>query len=262
MSESAQALQPAQPDYDWDFFLAHAGDDLPIAQSLYLKLNPPAKVFLDAVSMLPGDDWDLTLSQAQRSSLISVILVSSKVEKAYYQREEIAAAIDMARQDPRTHRVIPVYLTAKPVPRTDIPYGLKLKHSLYVPDPGDLTEAGQLLLKTLEVMKHYEEKKTQTVTNQRMALEKLVNGRNGVDVLVGFNEVTKFVRPLLYTLIVLLILMIIVLAVSILVPSDVRGLLAAISGSLSALLLLSILWLSARSLKYAPVIAEGRINGG
>jgi hypothetical protein len=262
MSDPLAAQQPAKPAYDWDFFLAHAGDDLSVAQNLYVKLDPPAKVFLDAVSMLPGDDWDVTLSEAQRSSLISVILVSTTTEKAYYQREEIAAAIDMARNDPRTHRVVPVYLNAKQIPGDQIPYGLKLKHSLYVPESGDMTETGQQLLKTLGVMKQYEEKKTQVVTNQRVALEKLVNGRSGTEVLAGFNEVTKFVRPLLYTLIVLLVLMIGVLVISILIPSDVRGLLAAISGSLAALLLLSILWLSARSLKFAPLIAEGRINGG
>jgi hypothetical protein len=262
MSDSVPALQPARPNYDWDFFLAHAGDDLPVAQNLYLKLDPPAKVFLDQVSMLPGDDFDVTLSQAQRSSLISVILVSSKTELAYYQREEIAAAIDMARNDPLTHRVVPVYLNAKQIPRDQIPYGLKLKHSLYVPESGDLTEAGQQLLNTLEVMKHYDEKKTQIVASQRVALEKLVNGRSNTEKFVGFNEVIKFVRPLLYTLVVLLILMIGVLVICILVPSDVQGLLVAISGSLAALLLFSILWLIARSLKYSPVIAEGRINGG
>jgi hypothetical protein len=167
----ALAAQQSKPIYDWDFFLAHAGDDLPVAQNLYLKLDPPAKVFLDAVSMLPGDDWDATLPEAQRSSLISVILVSSSTNQAYYQREEIVAAIDMARQDPRTHRVIPVYLN-KQIPRDNLPYGLKLKHSLYVPESGDLTETGTQLLKTLEVMKHYEEKKTLVVANQRTALEK------------------------------------------------------------------------------------------
>ena len=256
----ALAAQQSNPIYDWDFFLAHAGDDLPVAQSLYLTLDPPAKVFLDAVSMLPGDDWDATLPEAQRSSLISVILVSSNTNTAYYQREEIVAAIDMAREDPRTHRVVPVYLN-KQIPR-DIPYGLKLKHSLYVPESGDLTETGKQLLKTLEVMKHYEEKKTVVVANQRAALEKIANGRSRTEVLAGFNEVTKFVRPLLYTLIVLFVLMIVLLVISVLIPSDVRGLLVAISGSLAALLLLSIVWLSARSLRYAPLIAQGNINGG
>ena len=75
MSDPLAAQQPVKQDFDWDFFLAHAGDDLPIAQTLYCKLDPPAKVFLDSVNTLPGDDWDVLLPAAQRSSLISVILV-------------------------------------------------------------------------------------------------------------------------------------------------------------------------------------------
>ena len=248
--------------YGWDFFLAHAGTDLPIAQDLYGKLAPPAKVFLDAVTMLPGDDWDRELRTAQRGSLISVIIVSAKTDDAYYQREEIAAAVDMARQDPRTHRVVPVYVNAKEIPRDVIPYGLRLKHSLYVTDSGDLTETGTHLLKTLEVMKHYEEKKTEVVATQRIALEKIVSNRSNAEVLSGFNEVTKFVRPLLYTFIVLLVAMIALLGASMFAPADIRGLMAAVSASLAALLLAGILWLSARSLRFAPQIAHGQINGG
>lgn len=260
MTDALAAQQRSIPSYDWDFFLAHAGDDLPVAQLLYLKLDPPAKVFLDHVNIVLGDDWDVKLREAQRASLISVVLVSSNTNQAYYQREEIAAAIEMARQDPSTHRVVPVYLNGKQSP--DIPYGLKLKHSLYVPESGDLTETGQQLLKTLEIMKDQEEKKTHIVANYRVGVDQITNGRTNAEVLAGFNEVTKFVRPLLYTLIVLLILMIVLMVISLLVPSDVRGLLLTMSGSLAALLLLSILWLSARSLKYAPIIAQGRINGG
>lgn len=250
------------PSYAWDFFLAHAGADLPVAQDLYLKLAPPAKVFLDAVTMLPGDDWDQELRTAQRGSLISVIIVSSKTNDAYYQREEIAAAIDMARQDPRSHRVVPLYVQAKEIPRDGIPYGLRLKHSLYVPDSGDLTETGTRLLETLEVMKHYEEKKTQVVANQRIALEKIVSHRSNVEVISGFHEVTKFVRPLLHTFIALLAATIVLLGASMFAPAEFRGLIAAISASLAALLLAAILWLSAYSLRYAPQIAHGQINAG
>lgn len=256
------SAEPENLSYRWDFFLAHAGDDLPVAQDLYVKLNPPARVFLDAVTMLPGDDWDQELRTAQRASLISVILLSSKTTDAYYQREEIAAAIDMARRDRRSHRVVPLYVNGKENPRDAIPYGLRLKHSLYVPESGDLTEIGKRLLETLEVMKQYEEKKTEVVATQRTALEKIVNNRSNAEVISGFNEVTKFVRPLLYTLIVLLVVMIALLGGSMFAPPDIRGLIAAISASLAALLLAAILWLFARSLRYAPQIAHGHINGG
>jgi hypothetical protein len=256
--------EPGQPNrsYAWDFFLAHAEPDLPIAQNLYLKLEPSAKVFLADVTLLPGDDWDVELQKAQRVSLISVIILSSNTTNAYYQREEIAAAIDMARQDPRSHRVVPLYVNEKEIPSDAIHYGLRLKHSLNVPPSGDLSDTGTRLLKTLQVMKHYEEKKPQIVATQRIAVEKIVSGRSNAEVLSGFNEVTKFVRPLLYTLIGLLVAMIVLLGASMFAPPDIRGLMAAISASLAALLLAAILWLSARSLRYAPQIATGHINGG
>ena len=52
MRDAVAEPREAHPSYAWDFFLAHAGADLPIGQDLYLKLAPPAKVFLDAVRML------------------------------------------------------------------------------------------------------------------------------------------------------------------------------------------------------------------
>src|SRR5215213_5066265 len=102
-----------EPAYQWDFFLAHAGDDLDVARNLKQKLDPPARAFLDDANVRLGDDWDETLSEAQRSALISVIIVSPNTTKAHYEREEIATAIQMARQDPDTHRVIPVFVGAR-----------------------------------------------------------------------------------------------------------------------------------------------------
>lgn len=54
--------------YGWDFFLAHAGPDLEVARGFKEKLEPPARAFLDAVNVNLGDDWDQTLSEAQRAS--------------------------------------------------------------------------------------------------------------------------------------------------------------------------------------------------
>jgi len=48
------------------------------------------------------------IAPAQAESAVSLVLVSAKKEKAYYQREEIAAAIDMARDDQDPRRVVPI----------------------------------------------------------------------------------------------------------------------------------------------------------
>ena len=262
MSEERETTRGLKVDYRWDFFLAHAGPDLPAATDLYHQLAPAATVFLDDICLVPGDTWVEVLPSEQKSSLISVIIVSPNTEKAYYQREEIAAAIQMARDDPRTHRVVPVYFNANEITSDEIPYGLRLKHSLYVPDSGDLSRTREGLLTTLEVMKKYEEKKGRVVAAQRIAVDNIVSRRSGAEVVAGFGELTKFFRPLLYMLTFLLIVTMVLLIVSALTPSDLRLLLVTIFASVSALLIGFIFWLTARSFSYALQIVPGRINGG
>lgn len=114
----------------WDFFLAHAAADGPAAKKLFDLLQPSTKVFLDSESLLFGDDWDIKLPRAQSSSRVTVVLVSGQTETAYYQREEIASAIAMAREPGERHRVVPVYLDDRPFDKNLVPYGLRLKHSL------------------------------------------------------------------------------------------------------------------------------------
>lgn len=122
----------ASEQYDWDFFIAHAGADKRVAEKLYSCLQPSSRVFLDSRSLLPGDDWDVTLPAAQQRSLMTVVLISSKTEAAYYQREEIAAAIALARKNAEKHRVVPVFLDQKAGSNGTVPYGLRTKHGYTV----------------------------------------------------------------------------------------------------------------------------------
>lgn len=112
-------------------FIAHAGADSPLAEELYTELvNLGVSCFLDAKSLLLGDDWDLALPKAQRESTATVVLVSDKCDAAFYQREEIAAAIALSRADTSAHQVIPIYVVEPHV--MSIPYGLRVKHGLYL----------------------------------------------------------------------------------------------------------------------------------
>ncbi len=265
MTDESTTSQEPEPVYDWDFFLAHPGADLNIAHNLYMALQTQAKVFLDAENLLPGDDWDVVLVEAQRSSLISIVFVTPNTEKAYYQREEIAAAIQMAREDPRTHRVVPIYLQAKQIPTKEIPYGLRLKHSLVVPESGDLTETGQKLLKTLQVMKLYEAKKVQVVAEQRVAIAQITNSSSSkAEMLAGFKEVTKLVGMSLKIFIILSIVMPLVLVVGLFaqLSTEVKQLWVPVTGSLCLMFLLATFGLIKISLNYSQQIAQGRINGG
>ncbi len=96
--------------YEWDFFIAHAGPDTVTAESLYDLLKEKARVFLDNRCLTVGDNWDKKLAEAQRELLITIVLISPNTEDAYYESEEIAAAIALARANETAHRVVPVYL--------------------------------------------------------------------------------------------------------------------------------------------------------
>jgi serine/threonine protein kinase len=131
---SATALcELLSPARKWDIFIAYASSDREQADALFRGLSTKWRVFLDHQRLLPGDNWDAELAAAQRDSLVTVVLVSSRTETAYYQREEVAAAIDLARRNPDSHRVVPVYLG--PTAAETSPYGLRIKQGLRCEDP-------------------------------------------------------------------------------------------------------------------------------
>lgn len=127
----------------YDFFLAHAGPDTAMAERLYDLLVTKTRVFLDTKSLLLGEDWDRAIAEAQRCSRVTVVLVSANTDAAFYQREEIAAALDLGRRGEATHRVVPVYLG---LVAPDVPYGLRLKHGLTVSDKLPIQQVAAQLL--------------------------------------------------------------------------------------------------------------------
>jgi len=133
--------------FKWDFFLAYAPADAKIAKRLYKRLSPHARVFLDIKSLELGQDRDWALARAQNESLVIVVLVSETTDDAYYQREEIAAAIQLARSKEKEHRVVPVFLYGPPGDVSNIPYGLRLKHGLVLSKQVGIVEATHSLLR-------------------------------------------------------------------------------------------------------------------
>lgn len=131
-----------QNNFTWDFFIAHCSIDVKEAEEMYSYLEKSARVFLDSKNLKLGDDWDIELANAQQCSAITLVLVSSKTEKAYYQREEIASAIALARDENSQHRVIPIYLDNV----KDVPYGLRLKQGLKISKNLSIEEAVNILL--------------------------------------------------------------------------------------------------------------------
>jgi hypothetical protein len=165
-----------EPNQKWDFFLAHAGSDTPVAEKLYDLLSPRARVFLDSRNLLEGDDWDQELAAGQRASLVTVVLVSASTEQAYYQREEIAAAIDMARKNKDTHRVVPLYWKTPLEQQPDIPYGLRLKHGLFASGPDDLPQIADRLISLSQKLAERGKAAEAMVKTQQQALTSVTQG--------------------------------------------------------------------------------------
>lgn len=142
--------------FKYHIFIAHSGADHDIALQLYQTLIPTYQVFLDSESLLPGDAWDDELMKAQGESLITAVLISPNTEAAYYQREEIATAVDLSRQQNYSHRVVPIYLHYPDIP-VNVPYGLRRLHGIYMSKDVSISEVVQKLQRLLVAIEQIKE---------------------------------------------------------------------------------------------------------
>lgn len=139
------------PDIIYDFFIAHAGPSAEKARELYNSLAKTHRVFLDVVSLSPGDQWAARLAEAQAASTITVALVCGNFQNAYYAHEEVAAGISFERNwGEHRHRVVPIYLDGFPTVPNAVTYGLRCKHALDVKKLGGLIPAAMQLVNLLE----------------------------------------------------------------------------------------------------------------
>lgn len=133
----------------WDFFIAYASPDQMAAETLFDLLSSSFRVFLDRRNLLPGDDWSSRLSAAQSLAAVTLVLISSRTDSAYYQREEIARAIELARREDDLHRVVPILLD-EPADNVQLPYGLRLKQAISVTEAGGLARVSDRLKGALQ----------------------------------------------------------------------------------------------------------------
>ncbi|HXO68234.1 MAG TPA: TIR domain-containing protein [Bradyrhizobium sp.] len=107
----------------FDFFVAHASEDKNPAEDLAWELERLERAaFVDAANIRAGSRWDEELTLALAQSRIIVVLISQHTKDSYYQREEIARAIEKVRDNPDC-KVVPVLLPG--ATRTDLPFGLR-----------------------------------------------------------------------------------------------------------------------------------------
>jgi formylglycine-generating enzyme required for sulfatase activity len=83
-------------------FLCHASGDKPAVRNLYHRLRVSGfDPWLDEENLLPGQDWQLEILKAVRSSDAVVICLSSRaITKAGYVQKEIKYALDVADEQP------------------------------------------------------------------------------------------------------------------------------------------------------------------
>lgn len=134
----------------WDFFIAYSSRDGTAADQLRRLLSKRAEVFLDRTRLAAGSAWDFHLKSALVKSRIIVVLISRHTDKAWYQLDEIAIAIRLARQKAASHSIVPVLL--KGGRRSDVPYGLNRLLLLRQADL-DFKEIAQTLVHELNRIK-------------------------------------------------------------------------------------------------------------
>ncbi len=98
--------------------------------------------------LAPGVDWDV-VGRYQRSSRITVVLVTASNQPGFFYREEIVTGVRLAQRDPENHRVVPVVLDA--LTDVDMPYGLMIKNAV-VAKRSELDVVARRLLQALADM--------------------------------------------------------------------------------------------------------------
>lgn len=83
-------------------FLCHATEYKPRVRALYSRLSADgAEVWLDEVSLLPGQDWRIEIPNAVRAAdAVIVCLSSHAADKEGYIQKEIRFALDAADEKP------------------------------------------------------------------------------------------------------------------------------------------------------------------
>lgn len=82
-------------------FLCHAHSDAAAVRDLYRRLvRDGVDAWLDKEKLLPGQDWELEIRKAVRSSDIVVVCLSQRFNQAGFRQKEVRLALDTAMEQP------------------------------------------------------------------------------------------------------------------------------------------------------------------
>jgi len=103
-------------------FLCHVSQDKPVVRDLYNRLIVEDWIdpWLDEKKLLPGQDWDLVIHEAVRSSHIVIVCISQRsVTKEGYINKELRLVLDEAVSKPEgSVFIIPIRLEDCDLPRS------------------------------------------------------------------------------------------------------------------------------------------------
>ncbi len=109
-------------------FLCHSSGDKPQVRGVYKRLTAEGiEAWLDEENLLPGQDWELEISRAIRSTHVVIVCLSqNSTTKRGYVQKEIKFALDEADKQPEgTIFIIPVK-----VEECDLPDRLRRYHTV------------------------------------------------------------------------------------------------------------------------------------
>jgi len=100
-------------------FLCHSSEDKPAVLNLYSRLyNDGFDPWLDEKKLLPGQEWEVEIPKAVKTSDVVIVCLSHKaINKSGYVQKEIKFALDKAEEQPEgTIFLIPLKLEECDVP--------------------------------------------------------------------------------------------------------------------------------------------------
>jgi TIR domain-containing protein len=117
---STTQLSPDQQQRRLRVFLCHSSDDKPAVRDLYRRLQEDdIQPWLDEKELLPGQEWQETISSAVRASdVVLVCLSRQSVSKEGYLQREIREALRVEEEKPEgTIFIVPVRMEDVQIPQ-------------------------------------------------------------------------------------------------------------------------------------------------
>lgn len=170
------AVKPAQSSR---VFLCYAQNDYDIVYTLYTRLlHDNVSVYLDEESVLPGQDWDLEISNTIRNADIIIICLTKEFSQAGYHLKEMRLALDEADMQPDGR----IYIIPARLENCDIVEGLNRWQVVDLFRPTGYEKLKRTIeVQTINLSVELEKNESPSVTSAKKSLvnQNLISKRKG-----------------------------------------------------------------------------------